>query len=185
MNFDDKTPVVIAEYVRFWLGDVPVSILSEETLLKIINLTIERLDDTATGCDIIYYSTIDVLKWLIRENEQGNAGSSSAGSGALKKITEKVSEITVTKEYDVGTSVENASASGWDRVLEDLLNNSSSIGCAITQSPSAATSTGNVLIGGVSQAERDRISNDSDAVNGFSLSSPFRSYMNNSRNLIG
>ena len=178
--FETKDPLDISEYIRFWLGNIGENIITEVDLLRLIQMVIDR-DDSFTGCDVTYYSTVEVLKFLIRVGEKGSSGT--AGSGEIKSRKEKVGAVEVTTSYE--TSSAAAAASGWDRVLEDLLNNSSSIGCAITTSEQAGGRTGSVMIGGVSQAEVDRVNNDPDSKNGYSLNSPFRSHLTVNTKLIG
>ena len=178
--FETKDPLDISEYIRFWLGNIGENIITDADLLRLIQMVIDR-DDSFTGCDVTYYSTVEVLKFLIRVGEKGSAGT--VGSGEVKSRKEKIGAVEVTTSYDVGTS--SSAASGWDRVLEDLLNNSSSIGCAITDPEQAGASTGSVMIGGVSQAEVARVNNDPDSKNGYSLNSPFRSHLTVNNKLIG
>ena len=175
--FESKDPVVIAEYIRFWLGNIGESVISEVDLLRLIQMVIDR-DDSFTGCDVTYYSTVEVLKFLIRVGEKGTAGT--VGSGEVKSKKEKVGAVEVTTSYE--TSGAAATASGWDRVLADLFSNPSSIGCAITTPDQAG---GSVLFGGVSKSEVDRVNNNPDSKNGYSLNSPFRSHLTVDNKLIG
>lgn len=161
MDFSSKEHAEIAQYIRFWLGNLPTSFISDDTILFIID-NVDQANPSYTGCDLTYYSTIEILRWLSRKQEQGSAGSS--GSGAIKKRSESAGGVSVTVEYDVGVS--SGEASGWGAILEDLLNNPNSIGCAITTSEADAASTGNMVIGGVSVSERERVNSDLDSFNG-------------------
>lgn len=180
MNFT-KNVVEVNEYLRFWLGNVGTSLISDNDLNRIIQMVIDR-NPEYTGCDVTYYSAVEVLKFLIRVDQKGSTGT--VGSGEIKSRKEKIGNVEVTTSYD--TSGTSSTVSGWDRVLEDLLGNSSSIGCAITTGGAGgATSTGSVLIGGVSQAEIERVNNNPDSKNGYSLNSPFRSHLTVNTKLIG
>jgi len=168
----------INEYLRFWLGGLPESTVSNETLNFIIDLVIQR-ETAATPCDIIYFSAIDLLKYLIRKGEQGSASTGGVtGSGEISKITEKVGSTSLTYEYDVGTSGGTSSKeAGWDRVLEDLQSDPNSIGCPVSTVEAVVKGVGQPHFGGVSQKEYDRVQKDSDSRNGFSYSSPFRQHL--------
>lgn len=164
MDFSSKDPAVIAGYIRFWLGGLDLSVISDETLLFIIDIILNK-DTTYTGCDVIYYSTLEVLRWLARKQEQG-----LSSGGELRKKSEKVGDVQVSYEYDTGLVVE--SATGWKGILEDLLQDPSSIGCPITTVETDTYST--VHFGGVSQSEYDKVRDNTDSRNGWSYSSPFR-----------
>lgn len=145
VNFPSSIPVDIAEvraYIRWWLGNIPpATTISDSDMDIIIAMNIGKYGDN--NCKVTYYSTVDVLRWLIRKDAAGSAGS--VGSGAVKERTEKEGDITVTEKYDVG--VTSGESAGWDRVLEDLLASPSTIGCNPIDS-TTASSTGAIIIGG-------------------------------------
>ena len=173
MDFTTKDPVEISNYIRWWLGDLPEATISSDTIQFIISM-IESTNPTYTGCDLTYYATVDVLKWLVRKQNQGGAGGSVAGSGEISKRTERVGEVTVTTEWDVGTTTSGGSEAGWEKILQDLLDSPNSIGCAITQSETQTASTGSLVIGGSSLAEAERVRTNTDSRSGFCISNPFR-----------
>lgn len=142
----------IIDFVRWWLGDLPTSVISDvnmQLLLDMVNLQYP----TANDCQKKFYLAKAVLEFLIRQDAQGSAGS--AGSGAVKKTVEQEGNIRYETEYDVGTS--SGEASGWDKVLEDLLNNPSSIGCDPIDSSTGTTPTGSLIIGGSDINGTDRV----------------------------
>lgn len=159
----------VIDYDRFWLGNLSTAIISDDDLTRIINNIMT--DTTLSDCDVYYKSTVEILRNLIRRDAAGSAGS--VGGGALKKKTEEVGTLRITEEFDVGTS--SGTANGWDKVLEDLLANPSTIGCAITATPVTGTSaSGSVIIGGVSQAAHDKARNNPDARTAYDVEVPYK-----------
>lgn len=173
--FDSKDIQEINEYMRFWLGDVTQDVLSDDTLNYIIQLVIDK-DPNYTGCDVLYYSAVDVLKWLVRKQETGT----TVGTGEIKSRKEKVGQVDVSVTYDVGTN--SSGRGGWESVLEDLLNNPFSIGCLITKDD---VNTSKVVIGGVSHKEYNKVKSNPDNKSGWEMTSPYRENLNKNRNLIG
>ena len=86
MNFTNPTNLEVAEYIRFWLGGLTDSNVSDSTILTIIDI-VEARDPTYTPCDLVYHSTVELLNWFIRSQARGSSGA--AGSGAVKSRTEK------------------------------------------------------------------------------------------------
>lgn len=166
--FDPIDIAEINDYIRFWLGDLTESDITDVNLNRIIQQVIDN-NPTYTGCDVVYYSTIEVLKRFIREAAKGSSGQ--AGSGAIKSVTEKTGNVSFTTDYDVGVS--GTVSSSWSSVLDDLLSSPDSIGCPVTRDVEASKSS-SVIFGGVSQSEYDRVRNDPDSRNGWNYSSPFR-----------
>lgn len=171
MSFTVTVGEVIDD-VRFWLGNLPTTVMSDADMSRIINGVMQTT--THTDCDVLYYSTLEVLRWLSRQSEQGSAGS--AGSGSLKKKTEQVGSLKVIEEWDVGTS--SSSDAGYDKLLADLLAKPSLIGCPITTTTVTGTAaSGSVIIGGVSQAAHDKARNDPDAKTAYDVKVPYKQNM--------
>lgn len=157
-------PVEIIAYCRWWLANLPTSMMSDADMEVIVNMNIAKYPDNL--CKITYYSMLDILRWLIRNTAKGSAGS--VGSGSVSRIKETIGKRTKELYYDVGTST--GEASGWDKVLEDLLADPSTIGCnPIDQS--TTNNSGSVIIGGVSQKQYDKVATNSDSRNGWSMGS--------------
>ena len=167
----DHDILSISDYIRFWLGGLSESDVPQTVLSRIVQMVIDR-DATYTECDVIYHSTIDLLGYLIRQGAKGNAGS--AGSGAISSRREKVGNTDIEITYDVGTS--GGVTSSWQSVLDDLKSDPNSIGCTVSQdsTPIAVKDLGVPHFGGVSQKEYDRVNNDTDSKNGWSISTPYR-----------
>ena len=145
-NFPTTQPPSIEEirlYIRFWLGNVtPSTSISDNDMDILIAMNIGKYGNDL--CKITYYSTVDVLRWLIRKQAQASAGT--GGSGAVKRIKESEGNVTIEQEF-YDTAGSGATVAGWDKVLEDLLDNPTTIGC----NPIDATTgggTGAVIIGG-------------------------------------
>ena len=176
MDFTSKEIEDINNYIRFWLGGVTEDTISNETLDFIIQMVIDR-DPEYTGCDVVYYSTIEVLRWLGRKQDTG----AGIGTGEITSTKEKVGEVEVTNTYNTGGN--SSGVSGWNGVLEDLLSDPNSIGCAITTSGNVKVSE--VIIGGVSHKEYNKVKCDPDAKSGWEMASPYREYLHKNKNLIG
>ena len=107
--------------VRYYLGGIPETTLSDTLLEDIINRTMTRygldfnVDDDY--CKTVYYSILETLKYLIRENISSSA---STGGGEIKSRSEKVGDISVKTEYTDGT---DASESRWDTLYDYYLAN--------------------------------------------------------------
>ena len=144
-------PVEIAEYVRWWL-QVGTSVISDQDMIDLINPNIAKYVDDL--CKITYYSTIDILHWIIRAQDGGTG--SSGGSGAVTKRREKRGKTEIEVEYDDTSN----SSSGWQKVLDDLLNNPNSIGCTpfadSTEEPIRAPIIGGADINGYQEGFRTR-----------------------------
>lgn len=143
-DFPSTTPPVIQEhidYIRFWLGDITDTTISDLNMATIIAMNVGKYGED--NCKIVYYSTVDILRWLIRESAKGQSGST--GSGAISKIRERAGKREKEVTYDVGTS--SGSLAGWDKVLDDLLANPSTIGCNPVDSGTDGENTGSVIIG--------------------------------------
>jgi len=165
MDFTNKNVEEIEEYLRFWFGDLTESQISSENMQKIIQLVIDR-NPEYTGCQVVYYSAVEVLQWLIRQQSKGQAGSLGAG---LSKKTEKVGDVSISQEYAFNDS---SVTSGWDRVLEDLEEDPSSIGCIVFTD--SKEDMGLVLLGGVSQKEYHRVKDNPDSRNGYDVETEYR-----------
>lgn len=111
----------IMEYIRFWAGNIGTDVISDADMLCFIDRNIILYPDD--NCKITYYSTIDILNWLIR---QSDAESGSEGtSGSITRQREKEGNVEYETEYqDPDTTL-----SGWNKVLSDLLSSPTSIGC--------------------------------------------------------
>ena len=141
---------IAMEYVRWWLGNLTESQLSEEDMQKLMAMVNTQYPD-ATLCQKQYYLAVSVLKFLIRKDSQGGAGS--VGSGDVKSLEESRGDTKIKKEwYDSSTST--ASSASWDTILEDLESEPDSIGCSVF-SEETSTSTGSVIIGGTGKDRFD------------------------------
>ena len=129
------------EYIRFWLGNLPESVISDEDMGKIIDLV--RLQyPNISDCELLYRSTVAVLEWLIRQDSQGSSGT--VGSGEVKKRTEERGRTKVSQEWDVGTT--GGTTGSWSSILDDLLQNPDSIGCSVFAIPTSGE-IGSVVFG--------------------------------------
>lgn len=126
-------------FVKFFLN-LDSSIIDDTALQTILDMVSDQYPDI-NDCQKKYYYTVAVLRQLIRNDARGEAGQ--AGSGAVKKRTEKYDSTEISVEYDVGTT--SSTATGWDAVLADLEEDPTTIGC--TPFATSGTTSG-VIIGG-------------------------------------
>ena len=154
-------PSEIDSYVRWWLANLPTTTMSMADMLVIIEMNIAKYPDDL--CKITYHTTVDVLRWLIRSTAKGSADT--AGSGAVKSRKEVAGRKEITISYDVGNT--SGAVAGWDKVLEDLLANPTTIGC--NPLPEASDTTGLVLIGGVNMDSYIANLDDPTTRNGFDI----------------
>ena len=118
--------ISIIEYVRWWLGNLLGSVISDEDMQKILDMVRLQYPD-ASDCQLLFYTTVAVLEWIIRKESQGSSGS--VGTGEVSKRIEKRGRTSIEVAYDVGTS--GGTSGSWDSILEDLLGNPDSIGCPV------------------------------------------------------
>ena len=117
------TTVEIISDIRFFLGNLSTDDISDADMTIIIEKVVAN-NPEYTDCDVLYYSTVEVLRWLIRAQSAGDSGS--VGSGAIKIQEEKEGDVRYKTEwYDSGTTT---SQSGWSDILDDLLSSPNSIG---------------------------------------------------------
>ena len=114
--------VEIATYIRWWLCGVSTSVISDQDMIDLITPNITKYDTSL--CKITYYSTIDILNYLIRCQDASKG--TSGGDGALTRRREKRGKTEIEVEYGDSTA---SSSSGWDKILSGLYDDPSSIGC--------------------------------------------------------
>jgi hypothetical protein len=129
----------IRTYIRQWLAEVSTSVLSDDVMDIFITNNISTYVDNL--CKITYYSTVDCLKWLIRK--QAVAEGTSGAAGAATKRREKNSRREIEVEYS-----SSGSSYGWQKILDDLFDNPSTIGCYPFSEASDDNLVCNVILGG-------------------------------------
>lgn len=170
------TDTELITFVRFWIGNLPASEMSDSDMLIIITSVREQYPD-ANDCLLKYQIIKNVLMWLIRSNLQ--ATGATGGSGEIKRRTEKRNDSEITVEWDVGTSGgTSASDGGYQEILDMLEEDPTVIGCSpFDTSNKSAT----VIIGGVSQSQYDKVASNPDARTGFAMGNLCRSRNRNWR----
>jgi hypothetical protein len=128
------TTAELIPQVRFFLGNLSTTAISDADMTIIIDGVLVT-HATGTDCDQLYYSVVDTLRWLIRQE--------SGESGGLKTYEEKEGNVTIKQDFSVDASDKEA---GWSKVLSDLLAAPYTIGCAITPVV-VAENSGMVIIG--------------------------------------
>lgn len=156
--------------IRYYLGGLPTSTLTDDILNDIITRTMTRnsLDFNVDSdyCKSVYYSLLESLRYLIRNNISSSAIS---GGGEIKSKMEKVGQIQIKTDYMEGSS---AADSGWDDLYDDYLANPQYICEELADL--AKSSFAGVYFGGVSQSEYDKVNNNQDSRNGWDVETPYR-----------
>lgn len=145
-SFPSSIPPLVEEhipYIRYWLGNITEEQISDDDMRVFIEMNMIHYPND--NCKIVYHSTIDILRWIIRAEAAGV--SSGGGSGAISKIKEKVGRREKEITYESGQNSNSSSSRGWNKVLEDLLENPTSIGCNPIDIDPDGKSMGNVIIG--------------------------------------
>lgn len=149
----------VAERVRFLMGDVSESQLSQETLLKIIEdcITIYG-DDDKFECEVTYCALLKSIRYMI--NKQNN--SQGGDSGTLIASKEKVGDLSVEKRFSSSSSTNTSS--GWEKMYDYYLKHPEDVCPSLVPEGS-----GNklVLIGGVEQDEYERVQSDPNSRNAY------------------
>lgn len=148
--------------IRFLLGGLPTSTLSDEVLNQIIQRNIDKYGDTDDKfCIVTYQSLLDALQYLINKSAQG---SGSVSGGALIEREEVVGKKRIRVKYSPDAS---GAPTGWEELYDKFLKDPTLV-CDSLVDPTT-TSVGSVIIGGVSNKEYERVKSNPDSRNGFSL----------------
>ena len=142
-DFPSTIPPDVAEhiaYIRFWLGNIDTDVISDADMTTFIDRNIILYPDD--NCKITNHSTVDILNWLIRQ-DNADAGSSGV-NGSITRQREKEGNVEYETEYQDVTS---STSFGWNKILSDLLTDPSSIGCD-PFSEEEKPLLGTVIIGG-------------------------------------
>lgn len=129
------TDLEFISWLRFFLGDIDESVISDSNLQIILDL-VQAQYSTETDCRIKYEFTVSTLEWLIRNQEKNSADK----SGSISKIREKSNRREKEVVYESNSSIKT----GWDKILDDLKNDPNSIGCK----PFSDSKISKVVIGG-------------------------------------
>lgn len=149
--------------IRFLLGGLSTSILSDEILNFIIEQNILEYGDLDENeCIVTYQSLLEALQYLDRRAMQGSAATGA--SGELKKIEERIGQRVIKKEFETGT--DGGTSASWGTMYTDFLNHPEYV-CSSLVDPNKQKSL--VIIGGVSQKEYDRVKSNPDSRNGWSM----------------
>lgn len=152
----------VNEEIRFLLGDLPVSVISDENLNKIIQRSVDNhsLEDEYF-CIVTYASILSTLQWLINK---GQASSSTE----ITKRKEKVGDVEIQLEY----SSPSTELTGWENLLEKF-NSDPTLVCE-SLAYLAKSDLGYALFGGVSQKEYHRVKDNPDSRNGYDVETEYR-----------
>lgn len=133
------------DWIRWWLGNLPERTISDTDIQTVIDFTTAQYPD-ATDCQYSYYSLVNLLNWLIRE-EASNSSTSTSAAGDVTMRRETRGSTTIEEEYSESTTTTNVS--DWDSILQDLIDSPNSVGCAVFTSESDTSSTAKGFIGGL------------------------------------
>ena len=111
----------ISGFVRWWAGNIPTTTISDPDMIDIITPITAGYPESI--CKAVYYSTVNVLRWLIRQESLQQAISGS--SGAVVSRAEKRGTTTISVAYHDSDDT----SSSWEDILDALLNDPTLIGC--------------------------------------------------------
>jgi hypothetical protein len=158
------TDAELIVFIRFWIGNLPVSEISDGDLTTIISGVRLQYPD-ASDCLLKYYSVKRTLEWLLRKDNQATSGSDA--SGAVSKRLEEIGNRKIEIQY--ATNGVASTSGGYQDILDMLEEDPSSLGC--DPFPSSSPSTSTVIVGGVSQAQYDKVADNPDSRTGFAMGS--------------
>lgn len=150
----------VKERVRFLLGDVSTSVLSEATLDMILDDCINEYgDDDTYLCEITYCTLLESLRYLIRKNQ-----AESGVLGQQRRRKEVRGKTTIEVEY--GDSTDYVT-SGWQEMYTDYINHPE----YVCDSLKSDTYVSLVKIGGVRQDEYLNIEGNLNSRSGWDVES--------------
>lgn len=155
------TDTELITFVRFWIGNLPISEISDSDMTVIITMVRSQYP-AANDCELKYYATKNVLEWLIRKDNQASSGTNA--TGAVTKRVEEINTRRIEVTYD--SSGETATAGGYQDILDMLEADPTTLGCRPFES---TMNTGTIIVGGTSQAQYDKVKRNPDSRTGYSM----------------
>lgn len=156
----------VNEEIRFLLGDLAVSVISDDNLNRFIQRSVDNYSlEDEDFCIVTYESILSTLQWLINKE---SASSSSVGGDVVKK-REKVGDVEIQLEYSQSTSTDST---GWENLLDNFKNDPTIVCESLAYL--AKSDLGYVLFGGVSQKEYQRVKDNPDSRNGYDVETEYR-----------
>lgn len=153
---------LVAEEVRFLLGGLSTTVMSEEILDKLIQRNIlEYGGEDDNFCIVTYQSLLDTLQYLLNAEAAGVA--TGTGGGILLEREETLGKRKIRVKYSDNTT---GSATGWQSIYDKYIKDPSLVCKSLITSGTPV-----VIIGGTSQKQYDTVSNNPDSKNGWSVSS--------------
>lgn len=147
--------------IRFLLGGLPTTTLSDEILNFIIGQNIARYGDLDENeCIVTYQSLLDALQYLIRSQVTNGGGTTTNN---IKRRSETIGKRKIEVENFEGSSGE---LNSYEDLYADFLDHPEYV-CSSLVDPTKQKSL--VIIGGVSQKEYDRVKSNPDSRNGWSM----------------
>jgi hypothetical protein len=153
----------VNEEIRFLLGDLPVSVISDENLNKIIQRSVDNYSlEDEDFCIVTYESLLSTLQWLINKEQ-------ASSTTEITRRREKVGDVEIQLEYSESAPNEST---GWENLL-DKFKNDPAIVCE-SLAYLAKSDLGYALFGGVSQKEYQRVKDNPDSRNGYDVETEYR-----------
>lgn len=147
----------VADQVRFILGYPDQELLPDAALTIIIQSYIPYYPLDTNCCELIYFSAIAAMNFIIR-----NLGASGSGLGG-SKLREKEGNVEYEEDYREGGLIEY-----WKSELKRFKDDPAVLLPCLKDLPINITATsGYLLFGGVSQEEVDRVNEDLDSYNAY------------------
>lgn len=143
----------VADQVRFILGYPSQDLLPDAALTMIINNYLPYYPLTTKDCELIYFSVIAAINFIIR-----SLGASGSGIGG-SKLREKEGNVEYEEDYREGGLIDY-----WKDELKRFKDDPSVLLPCLKDLPVTITpQSGYMLFGGVSKEEVNRVNTDTDS----------------------
>lgn len=153
--------------IRFHLGGLPTSVLSDEVLNLIIQTNIDKHGDLDENkCIVTYQSLLDALKYLIRKQITNGGGT----AGNVKSRKERVGSRQIEVENFEGSA---GDLSSFEDLYDFFIKNPQDI-CASLVDTTKKKAV--VIVGGTSQKQYDKVADNPDSRNGWTMSNICNKY---------
>jgi len=141
--------------IRFLLGDPSTTVISDTVIDRFLT---RQEDDYGTAleeqCVVLYNTCLDCITYLTNKAVSGS-GSGATVSGGITKRREKIGQAEVEEMY---SSSSKTNVSTWNDLYKYFKKHPEYV-CKSLRKPVTSL----VVLGGVSQAEKDRVYTDPDS----------------------
>jgi hypothetical protein len=153
--------------IRYLLGGMTTSVMSDELLNFIIQRNIDQYGDLDENlCLVTYEALKEVLRYLVNKDAAGSAGTSG---GAVIKRVEEIGKRRIEVSYSADGS---GTVNGYQSLLDFYTKHPEEVCTSLKPATSSAT----VIVGGTSQKQYDKVADNPDSRNGWTMSNICNKY---------